>query len=130
MDAASGSSARRPGPSPRRKVEGRPAPVCGIAGLFDPERAHPSEWLGAQVARMTATLTHRGPDAEGHWSDPEHGIFFGHRRLSVVELGPEGSQPMHSGDGRWVVTYNGEIYNHAGAPPATGRGRRRLPGRV
>ncbi len=86
--------------------------MCGIAGLFDPNQVSRPEALGRQIVDMTATLAHRGPDADGYWSDPNHGIFFGHRRLSVVELGPEGSQPMHSDDGRWVVTYNGEIYNH------------------
>jgi asparagine synthase (glutamine-hydrolysing) len=86
--------------------------VCGIAGLFDPKRVVGAPVLGSQVADMTATLTHRGPDADGFWSDAEQGIYFGHRRLSVVGLGDEGSQPMHSADGRWVITYNGEIYNH------------------
>ncbi|HEX3981752.1 MAG TPA: asparagine synthase (glutamine-hydrolyzing), partial [Acidimicrobiales bacterium] len=77
--------------------------------------------LERQVSDMTATLIHRGPDAEGFWCDAEHGIHLGHRRLSVVGLGQEGSQPMHSADGRWVITYNGEIYNHGGL-------RRRLIG--
>jgi asparagine synthase (glutamine-hydrolysing) len=86
--------------------------VCGIAGLFDPSSVVSTEELGRLVADMTATLAHRGPDAEGVWCHPEQGIFLGHRRLSVVELGPEGSQPMHSEDGRWVVNYNGELYNH------------------
>jgi asparagine synthase (glutamine-hydrolysing) len=95
--------------------------MCGIAGLFDPQQMSSSEAFGRQVADMTATLTHRGPDSDGYWSDPGHGVFFGHRRLKVIGLGPEGSQPMHSADGRWVVTYNGEIYNHRSL-------RRRLAG--
>jgi asparagine synthase (glutamine-hydrolysing) len=86
--------------------------VCGIAGLFDPMRAGEVDALGRQVVDMTETLTHRGPDADGFWFDPAAHVFFGHRRLSVVELGPEGAQPMHSPDGRWVVIYNGELYNH------------------
>jgi len=86
--------------------------VCGIAGLFDPERRHPSQELAGLTAAMTATLAHRGPDDEGLWCHAEEGIVLGHRRLAVVELGPEGSQPMHSEDGRWVVVYNGELYNH------------------
>ncbi len=61
---------------------------------------------------MTMTLTHRGPDADGFWTGPDHGVSFGHRRLAVVELGPEGAQPMISRSGRWVITYNGEIYNY------------------
>jgi asparagine synthase (glutamine-hydrolysing) len=95
--------------------------MCGVAGLFDPRRTGATEALGRHVADMTATLVHRGPDAEGYWSDPDHGVFLGHRRLSVVGLGGEGDQPMRSGDGRWVVAFNGEIYNH----PAI---RRRLVG--
>ncbi len=86
--------------------------MCGIAGLFDPRGTMPAEALGRDVAAMTATLTHRGPDGVGFWSDADHGIALGHRRLSVVELGPQGAQPMESPDRRWVITYNGEIYNH------------------
>ena len=75
--------------------------------------------LGGHAVAMTETLTHRGPDEFGFWSDPEQGVAFGHRRLAVVELGPEGAQPMHSPDGRWVISYNGELYNHQrAAPPA------------
>jgi len=86
--------------------------VCGIAGLFDPGRVTGPEALDRQVVAMTATLAHRGPDAAGSWSDPDHGVALGYRRLAVVGLGPEGAQPMGSPDGRWVVTYNGEVYNH------------------
>jgi len=86
--------------------------VCGITGRFDPSSVSSAEALARQVQAMTDLLTYRGPDAEGAWSDPRPGIHLGHRRLSVVALGSEGSQPMHSADGRWVVTYNGEVYNH------------------
>jgi asparagine synthase (glutamine-hydrolysing) len=86
--------------------------VCGITGRFDPSSTSSAEALAQQVQGMTGLLIYRGPDAEGSWSDAAPGIHLGHRRLSVVELGPEGSQPMHSADGRWVVTYNGEVYNH------------------
>jgi asparagine synthase (glutamine-hydrolysing) len=85
--------------------------MCGIAGLFEPERSTEAEKLGRLVGEMTSALTHRGPDAVGHWLDGECGVAFGHRRLAVIELGPEGEQPMVSGDGRWVAVYNGEIYN-------------------
>ncbi len=86
--------------------------MCGITGLFDPSRSSDAESLAGRVVDMTATLVHRGPDADGLWTDPAHGVALGHRRLAVVELGPEGAQPMASADGRWVLVFNGEIYNH------------------
>lgn len=86
--------------------------MCGIAGLFDPGRStHPDE-LSRQVDAMTATLVHRGPDSGGTWRDPDRGIFFGHQRLELIGLGRHGAQPMVSPDGRWVLNYNGEAYNH------------------
>ncbi len=81
--------------------------MCGIAGLFGPGA---SEEL---VARMIATVAHRGPDGEGVWVDGQAGIGLGHRRLAIVDLSPAGAQPMHSADGRLVLNFNGEIYNHA-----------------
>ncbi len=60
---------------------------------------------------MAATLAHRGPDDEGLWVDPDGRTAFGHRRLAVVDLSPHGHQPMASADGRWILSYNGEIYN-------------------
>jgi asparagine synthase (glutamine-hydrolysing) len=62
---------------------------------------------------MTDPISHRGPDDHGVWLDNEAGIGLGHRRLSIVDLSPLGHQPMASEDGRWVISYNGEIYNHA-----------------
>ena len=86
--------------------------MCGITGIFDPSRSSDGEELADRIRAMTAELVHRGPDAEGFWTDPDHGVALGHRRLAVVELGPEGAQPMVSGDGRWVLVFNGEIYNY------------------
>ncbi|MCS3976295.1 asparagine synthase (glutamine-hydrolyzing) [Bradyrhizobium japonicum] len=61
---------------------------------------------------MTARLRHRGPDADGFWSDRDAGVAFGHRRLSIIDLSDAGRQPMLSSDGRFVITFNGEIYNY------------------
>jgi asparagine synthase (glutamine-hydrolysing) len=81
--------------------------MCGIAGLLTGGRADP-----ALVRRMTDPIAHRGPDDQGVWTDAEGGVGLGHRRLSIIDLSPLGHQPMASADGRWMLTYNGEIYNH------------------
>lgn len=60
---------------------------------------------------MSDTLLHRGPDDGGSWVDAETGIALGHRRLAIVDLSPQGHQPMISADGRYVITFNGEVYN-------------------
>lgn len=82
--------------------------MCGIAGIFG-EAARDVPLL----TRMGGLLRHRGPDDQGIWVDPEAGISFVHRRLAIVDLSAAGHQPMHSADGRFVLTFNGEIYNHA-----------------
>jgi asparagine synthase (glutamine-hydrolysing) len=82
--------------------------MCGVAGFLEPGR--PEHELRAQVARMLRTITHRGPDDEGAWTAP--GVALGHRRLSVVELSAAGHQPMASASGRFLIIFNGEIYNH------------------
>jgi asparagine synthase (glutamine-hydrolysing) len=64
------------------------------------------------VRGMTAALAHRGPDGADDWVDPAAGLALGHRRLAVIDLSPGGNQPRVSANGRYVVTYNGEIYNH------------------
>jgi asparagine synthase (glutamine-hydrolysing) len=61
---------------------------------------------------MTRAIAHRGPDDAGAWLDADAGVALGHRRLSILELSPLGHQPMHSADGRYVIVFNGEIYNH------------------
>lgn len=85
--------------------------MCGIAGLVVRER--PAEWLRATAARMTAALHHRGPDDSGVWVSPVDGVALGHARLSILDLSPLGHQPMASASGRYVITYNGEVYNFA-----------------
>src|SRR5581483_4853243 len=83
--------------------------MCGINGYFAPGKktGEAAEILGA----MSRTMSHRGPDDSGCWSDDETGIGFGHRRLAIIDLSSEGHQPMHSAGGRFVITFNGEIYN-------------------
>lgn len=85
--------------------------MCGIAGVLDPTRATGADELGTMAGAMAAALEHRGPDDSGVWVEAADGIAFAHRRLAVVGLGPDGHQPMVSAGGRWVLDYNGEIYN-------------------
>jgi asparagine synthase (glutamine-hydrolysing) len=85
--------------------------VCGLAGIFDPRARTPGPELEATVSAMAGTLHHRGPDDSGTWVDPEAGIAFGSRRLAVIDISAEGHQPMTSASGRYVVSFNGEIYN-------------------
>ena len=81
--------------------------MCGLVGILG-EGARDAGLLRA----MADTIVHRGPDDEGYWIDADAGVALGHRRLSIVDLSPLGHQPMLSADGRWVLSYNGEIYNH------------------
>lgn len=85
--------------------------MCGVAGLLDATRAG-SASLGPVAVAMAASLTHRGPDAEGSYVDEPAGYAVGHRRLSIIDLSLQGAQPMTSASGRWVLAYNGELYNH------------------
>jgi asparagine synthase (glutamine-hydrolysing) len=87
--------------------------MCGIAGFLDVARATGSEMLKDTATRMANTVRHRGPDDEGSWIDAQAGIALGFRRLSIIDLSPEGHQPMLSATGRYVIAFNGEIYNHA-----------------
>jgi asparagine synthase (glutamine-hydrolysing) len=81
--------------------------MCGIAGIVGPG----SVCDPALVRRMTDTLAHRGPDDVGTWADTDAGVGLGQRRLSIIDLSPEGHQPMASSSGRYVCVFNGEIYN-------------------
>lgn len=84
--------------------------MCGISGVwsFDSREA-PTDI----VTRMADQMVHRGPDDFGTWSDVEQGVALGHRRLSILDLSPQGHQPMVSTSGRYVIVFNGEIYNFA-----------------
>ena len=84
--------------------------MCGIAGFLDPA-CRDEQRLTRTVADMAQSLEHRGPDAQGVWVDAEAGLAFGHRRLAIIDLSPAGAQPMASACGRFVVCYNGELYN-------------------
>jgi asparagine synthase (glutamine-hydrolysing) len=85
--------------------------MCGIAGLLDPERQFGADALRSIAGQMAASLEHRGPDDRGVWVDAEAGIAFGHTRLAIIDLSPAGAQPMVSSCGRFVLCYNGEVYN-------------------
>lgn len=86
--------------------------MCGIAGFIDFSCGTNGDRLQAIAARMTESLLHRGPDDGGIWMDPDAGVALGHRRLSILDLSPQGRQPMRSECGRYVIVFNGEIYNH------------------
>lgn len=85
--------------------------MCGIVGILDPLKKMPSGDLIRHIKNMTVKIAHRGPDADGYWLDSRGGIGLGHRRLAILDLSIEAAQPMHSADGRYVLVFNGEIYN-------------------
>ena len=82
--------------------------MCGIAGIVNIDGRPVDK---AAIRRLTDLLAHRGPDGEGHWFSTERNVALGHRRLAIIDPGPGGYQPMISEDERYVVVYNGEIYN-------------------
>jgi asparagine synthase (glutamine-hydrolysing) len=85
--------------------------VCGIAGFWN-SNGLPEDIARDTLTKMTDSIRHRGPDDAGFWYDRSAGIAMGHRRLSVVDLSPAGHQPMLSQNTRFVMVFNGEIYNH------------------
>lgn len=85
--------------------------MCGIAGVFLLGENRLAD-LATVATRMALAIQHRGPDDAGAWSDEQAGVALGHRRLSIIDLSPAGHQPMHSRSGRYVIAFNGEIYNH------------------
>ena len=84
--------------------------MCGIAGFLT-ARPISRDHAGNQVRKMALQMQHRGPDDSGEWLDEQHGIALGFRRLSVIDLSPAGHQPMASASGRYVIAFNGEVYN-------------------
>ena len=99
--------------------------MCGITGYLS-SRPDDAQQLRNHARQMCDAIAHRGPDDEGLWLDAEQRVVLGHRRLSIVDLSPQGHQPMASACGRYVMVYNGEIYNHqalrASLPPQAWRG--------
>lgn len=85
--------------------------MCGICGFFDPSSNYSNESMLHIIRDMSRRIAHRGPDEEGSWCAPEHGLAFGHRRLSILDLTPTGHQPMESFCGRYSIVLNGEIYS-------------------
>jgi asparagine synthase (glutamine-hydrolysing) len=85
--------------------------MCGIAGVVDYSGGWSTGDLQELTRRMRDSLTHRGPDDAGLWTSPDGRVCLGQRRLSIIDLRPEGRQPMLDEDGRVSVTFNGEIYN-------------------
>lgn len=85
--------------------------MCGISGFLDSSCASDRGQMQGRLRLMTDSLSHRGPDDQGAWVDPEAGVALGHRRLSIIDLSPSGHQPMVSADGRLWIVFNGEIYN-------------------
>jgi len=85
--------------------------MCGISGFWNTSIEVSADKLQELAQQMSDTLLHRGPDSGGIWVDEAAGIALGHRRLAIVDLSPEGHQPMLSANGRYAIVFNGEIYN-------------------
>lgn len=93
--------------------------MCGFAGFLSLQAA---QWGEPILQRMADTMVRRGPDDAGYWLDVEAGIGLGHRRLAVVDVSQAGHQPMTSGSRRYVIAFNGEVYNHSGLRQQVGDG--------
>jgi asparagine synthase (glutamine-hydrolysing) len=85
--------------------------MCGLAGFFWTKNRGPDEMRGI-AARMADAIVHRGPDDSGVWVDSTAGIALGFRRLAIVDLSAQGHQPMPSASGRYIIVFNGEVYNY------------------
>lgn len=86
--------------------------MCGLAGFFGGNNLQHQGWVEGVLTDMAQAIESRGPDAFGAWADAASGIALAHRRLAIVDLTPAGAQPMASQAGRYVLVFNGEIYNH------------------
>ena len=83
--------------------------MCGFIGFIDQDNLSDPDNV---IKLMADQIIHRGPDDEGYWSDKSHNIFLAFRRLSILDLSVAGHQPMISKSGRYILCFNGEIYNH------------------
>ena len=86
--------------------------MCGFTGFLTPNQTLNASQAESTLIKMSNALSHRGPDHQGIWIDSQRGIALGHRRLSIIDLSSQGNQPMHSHCGRYVIAFNGEIYNY------------------
>jgi asparagine synthase (glutamine-hydrolysing) len=86
--------------------------MCGFCGFLSIKPVISLEKTNAILRCMGDAISHRGPDGDGYWADPVAGIGLAHRRLAILDLSPGGAQPMASARGRYVLAFNGEIYNH------------------
>jgi asparagine synthase (glutamine-hydrolysing) len=84
--------------------------MCGLTGFVGVP--HSADLLRSTVRAMSDTIVHRGPDDAGEFVDVQHGVGFGFRRLAIVDLSEAGHQPMFSASGRYVMMFNGEVYNY------------------
>src|SRR4051812_24214392 len=85
--------------------------MCGIAGAFAfGPNAKPIDQ--AVVLRLNELQRRRGPDGTGLWSSADNRVVLGHRRLAIIDTGASGAQPMSDASGRWIISFNGEVYNY------------------
>ena len=82
--------------------------MCGINGFYTQSSFRSND----VIFKMNSAISHRGPDTNGFWLEKKSGIALGHQRLSIIDLSSAGNQPMKSNSGRYILTYNGEVYNH------------------
>ncbi|MFM5908635.1 MAG: asparagine synthase (glutamine-hydrolyzing) [Novosphingobium sp.] len=88
--------------------------MCGLAGFLEARGVSGEDRLARLALAMADSIVHRGPDGGGVWTDAARGYGVGHRRLAIIDLSAAGHQPMHGVSGRFVLAYNGEVYNHEG----------------
>lgn len=86
--------------------------MCGLVGFFGGDWSSGADAARAMLLRMAGCISHRGPDGTAAWLEGENRVALGHNRLAILDLSAAGDQPMHSASGRYVIVYNGEIYNH------------------